>query len=182
MPSKVAVTIGRWFIVPLALVTLEASDSFAAPHLFWKMELRSARSPVNGLSFEMYGAQRQLDFVLTFVNEDSEGALALPANFVQALLASSNDFRLGTVSHAANGFFCLSGTSTLTGPDGGAISVFSDLHPLCVNPRWRSPGRGLQPPSCSRSVPDPLWLLRLPPATRARSSWRPRPAVFPLFE
>lgn len=83
--SKAAGAIGRWFIVPLALVTIDASASFAAPYLFWKIQLRSAQSPVNGLSFDMYGAQRQLDFVLTFVNEDTDVALALPANFVQTL-------------------------------------------------------------------------------------------------
>ena len=85
MMSTVADMIVRWLTVPLALIALAASESSAANYLLWKIELRSAHSPVNGLSFDIYGAQRQLDFVLTFVNEESDRPLVLPANFVQTL-------------------------------------------------------------------------------------------------
>ena len=89
MLSKIVRRMVRWFIAPLALVVFSASHSVAAPYLWWKLELRSALTPLNGLSFDMYGSQRQLDVVLTFVNEDSDEGLVLPRNFLQSLRVSA---------------------------------------------------------------------------------------------
>lgn len=91
MMTRTVATMSRCFIAPLVLIAIGTSQGAASPYLWWKVELREAQTPVDGLTFVVYGSQPQLDFVITFVNEDSEEALVLPPDFIRQLRLSVAD-------------------------------------------------------------------------------------------